>query len=391
MSVFLYTFAIAIIAPVYPLFMKSITNSEVMVGIIYGGTSIFGLIFCILCGELMQKYGRGFVLKSTTIILSFCFVILTIVSTILDLVIVESIRVISVTSGIIVLGVLVKAFSRKENLENSESKFYTFSNIAWFLAPAGGGLILMTYDINAIFLIAAFFTIMGYMSLEGMHLKNRKLTGNINFHYIRAHIINKSLHPATYYVGIKTIMKELKNFIKNKNLVLAYMASFGLYMLFSTQWIYLPIILDSFNASRAIIGLMTGALVIPLIFLEIPLTHMSKRISTRKFMVSGFVIISVAMTSVSFFYNQYIIIALFLLSVIGAAMVEPFKDAYLLKHCPAHKTDVFFGIFKTSQYLGYSIAPIINSIAILFLGLEGMFFVIGPLMMIFAIMIRHIE
>ena len=390
-SVFLYTFAAAVIAPVYPLFMKSLTGSEAMVGAIYGITSFFGLIFCLLSGELMQKYGRVLVLKTATIMLCVCFVVLTLVTSVVDLVLVESMRVIMATSAFLTLGVLVKTVSRKDDIESSEGKFYTFSNVAWLIAPVISGIVFMKYGMNAIFLIAALFTTVAFLSLEKTHLKDHRIHGNLNFHYIRAHVINKSFLPATYYFGVKTIANEVKNFVQYRNLVLVYFASFGLYMLFSTQWIYLPIILSGFGVSKILIGVMTGALVLPLIFLEIPFTRMSKRITTKRFIVAGFVISSTAMTLVYFFYSQYAIVALFFTACIGAAMVEPFKDAYILKHCPPHKVNVFFGIFKTAQYMGYTIAPILASILILVIGIQQMFLVIGPILFIFALIARRLE
>lgn len=390
-SVFLYTFAAAVIAPVYPLFMKSLTGSDVMVGAIYGITSFFGLIFCLLSGELMQKYGRAVVLRTATIMLCVCFVVLSAVSSVIDLLIVEIIRVVMVTSAFLALGVLVKTVSRKRDLESSEGKFYTFSNLAWLAAPVVSGFIFMKYEMNAIFLVAALFTTVAFLSLERTHLKDNRIHGNLNFHYIRAHVIHKSFLPATYYFGVRTIAREVKNFVKHRNLVLVYFASFGLYMLFSTQWIYLPIILHGFGVSKILIGMMTGALVLPLIFLEIPFTRMSKRISTKRFIVAGFVIASAAMTMVYFFYSEYMIVALFLAAGVGAAMIEPFKDAYILKHCPAHKIDVFFGIFKTAQYMGYTVAPIFASILILTVGLQAMFLVIGPMLVIFALIASRLK
>ncbi len=390
-SVFLYTFAIAIIWPMYPLFIRHLCGSDAMVGIVYGVTSLFGLVFCLLSGELMQKYGRGFVLTVASVMLGACFVVLTLVNNIADLLIVESMRVMAVTSVFIALNVLVKTCSKKDDLENSEGEFYTFANVAWLVAPVLSGFIFMRYGWDAIFLIAALFVVISFMSLEKSNLKNHRVNGNLNFHYIRAHVINKSFLPATYYVGVKTIVKELRMFVKNKNLVLIYFISFGLFMLFSTQWIYLPVILDSFGTSRLLIGIMTGALVVPLIIFEIPFTRLSKRVGTKNFISLGFVIASVAMTYVYFFYSEYSVVALFMVAVVGAAMIEPFKDAYILKHTPPHKVDVFFGIFKTSRHLGYIVAPVINSVSILFLGLNGMFLVIGPVFLVFAVAALRLE
>jgi len=381
----------AIIWPMYPLFIRHLCGSDAMVGIVYGVTSLFGLVFCLLSGELMQKYGRGFVLTVASVVLGACFVVLTLVNNIWDLLVVESMRVMAVTSVVIALNVLVKTCSKKEDLENSEGEFYTFSNLAWLVAPVLSGFIFVKYGWNAIFLIAALFIVTSFMSLEKSNLKNHRVNGNLSFHYIRAHVINKSFLPATYYVGVKTIMKELGRFVKNKNLVLIYFMSFGLYMLFSTQWIYLPVILDSFGTSRLLIGIMAGALVVPLILFEIPFTRLSKRVSTKNFIIGGFVIASAAMTSVYFFYSEYTVVALFLVAVVGAAMIEPFKDAYILRHTPPHKVDVFFGIFKTSRHLGYIVAPVINSVSILFLGLNSMFLVIGPVFLVFAVAALWLE
>ncbi|MEA3342531.1 MAG: MFS transporter, partial [archaeon] len=111
-SVFLYTFAMAIIWPMYPLFIKHLCGSDAMVGIVYGVTSLFGLVFCLLSGELMQKYGRGFVLTAASVMLGACFVVLTFVNNIADLLVVESMRVIAVTSVFIALNVLVKTCSK---------------------------------------------------------------------------------------------------------------------------------------------------------------------------------------------------------------------------------------------------------------------------------------
>ncbi|RLG15295.1 MAG: hypothetical protein DRN71_01710 [Candidatus Nanohalarchaeota archaeon] len=390
-SMFIYTFAIAIVSPVYPIFMRNVTGSDAAVGVIFGITSLFGLVFCVLSGEMMQKYGRRMILKMALATVCAGYVFLSFAGSMFDVVIVESMRKIASTAAFLILGVLVRMYSRKNNLDNSESMFYTFGNLAWLVAPAVGGFVALKYGMDAIFYLAALFVALSFATLDWRHVHDRRPQGNVNFHYIRAYIMHKSFMPATYYLTLKSLAREVRRFVQNRNLVLIYMSSFGLYMLFTMQMLYFPLILASFNVNMGMIGLMVALLILPLIIFEIPLTRMSKKIKTKNYIVAGFMVSSAAITLIYFFYGVYTIFALFMVSALGAAMIEPFKDAYILKHTPAHKVDVFFGIYKTSQFLGYFVAPVIASMTIVFLGMQGMFLVIGLILLIFAVVASRLE
>ncbi len=390
-SMFIYTFAIAIVSPAYPIFMRDVTGSDAAVGLIFAVTSLFGLVFCVLSGEFMQKYGRKMLLKMALAIVCMGFVLLSFAGSMFDVVVVESMRKIASTAAFLILGVLVRMYSRKNNLENSESMFYTFGNLAWLVAPAVGGFVALKFGIDAIFYLAALFVLVSFATLDWRHVHDRRPQGNVSFHYIRAYILHKSFMPATYYLTLKSLAREVRRFVQNRNLVLIYISSFGLYMLFTMQMLYFPLILASFNVNMGLIGLMVALLILPLILFEIPFTRMSKKIKTKNYIVMGFVVSSIAVTLIYFFYSEYAIFALFMVSALGAAMIEPFKDAYILKHTPAHKVDVFFGIYKTSQFMGYFIAPVIASVSIVFLGMQGMFLVIGPVLLIFAGIASRLE
>ena len=71
---------------------------------------------------------------------------------------------------------------------------------------------------------------------------------------------------------------------------------------------------------------------------------------------------------------------LLFLTRIGASLVEMMSEAYFFKHVEAKSTDLI-SLFRNTRPISYLVAPIVAPVVILFGGMQGLWIVLGGLML----------
>ena len=356
--VFIFASAGAFISPVYSLFIKRFVVHDNLVGIIISIATLFAIFASLLSGKVIKKYGKIKTLKTTTIFASVMYLTLTAINTTLSLTVIEILRTISITIGAICIGLLVKDISKRSEIDKAEGLTYAFSNIGWFIAPIVGGYLAGLYGFEILFVIASILMILAVISIDSNHFREHEFT-----------------HTKT------DIKKDIINyFTHNSELRHIYLVSMGLSMFFIITFTYLPLVLSEFSMNIRQIGMILSILILPLIFLEIHVGNLAKKHGDRILISTGFAIITISTISMYIFYNNMTLLIISLvIGYIGASMIEPLKEAYFIKKSPKEHTTAFFGVFRTSNQIASISAPLIASVAITYLKLNGIFLVFIPI------------
>ena len=235
-------------------------------------------------------------------------------------------------------------------------------NISFFIGPIIGGFLANAYTIKTVFSIAAIFPFLVFLLL---------FTQKGKTHNTRIEKVN--------------LFANIKNFFRNKNLLINYFISLGLMAWLTIIYIYLPLYMSKEGLSEKTIGLVLAFTVIPLVILEIPVTKLTKYFGYKKLFCFGFLLIALFGIA-TFFTNQiYIKLLFFILTNLGIAFVEPLKEAYFFETNKRSDEVNFYPIFKTSSDVGNLTGPLIFSTILLFTNFSIMFLVASILMLIFAL------
>ncbi|MBW6451158.1 MAG: MFS transporter [DPANN group archaeon] len=356
--VLIFASAGAFISPIYSLFIKRFVIQDNLVGVLISCATIFAIFASIFSSKLIKKYGKIKTLKTTTISASLLYLSLTLVKTTFSLTIIEILRTTSITIAAICLGLLIKDISKKSELDKAEGLTYAFSNIGWFIAPILGGFLANIYGFDVLFIIASMLMLVTVVGIDSNQFKEHN------------------------YTHTEINLKEdiIAYFTHNSELKHIYIVSLGLSMFYITTVTYLPLILSESNITTTQIGFIMSLLIVPLLLFEYPVGLFAKKQGDQKLITRGFLIITISTLAMYVSYNNTtIFIMSMLLGYIGAAMIEPLKDAYFIKRTPKEHTTSFWGVYKTSHQIGSIIGPLIASIAITFMTLNGMFLIFIPL------------
>ena len=167
-----------------------------------------------------------------------------------------------------------------------------------------------------------------------------------------------------------SLMENIKDYMQNRNLLIASLVSFGMYFWWSTSSIYIPLALKNLGFAPDIIGLIFALNVIPLILLEFHSSDGAQKYGVRTFLVMGFTILSACLILFSL-VSVPMLIKLIIIINIGSAFIEPIKEIFFFKVAPPGDVDRFYGIYSASYPMAYILAPLLGSLLLSSFGING--------------------
>ncbi len=357
---FLFSIPVALVSYINSSFISSFIG-ERTVGIVYILGSIGSVLSLLFAPDILKKVGAYKFLLSVILLDSFSFFILASTKSVWTIVAMFVLGFSMNTLIIFSLDELLKIFSKNSVTGKIRGIYLMLCNFAWILAQLAYGTVLGGFSFRTIYLLG-FFVMLFFLGISFLGLKRIPEPK-----YDRVNSLN--------YMG---------KFFKNKNLLRAYGINFLLQFFYCWMIIYTPIYLYAhLDFDWKEIGIIFTIMLLPFVFIQLPLGEYSDKIGERKMLVLGFLIASLATISLFFIKIHAVWIwALLLFSTrIGAAIIEVMSDVHFFRHINK-ENDEFISIYRNATPVSYILAPIVAFIVFYFVpSFNFIFLLLGTFML----------
>ncbi len=358
---FIFAFTSAIPAYVNSSFLKSIT-SEQAVGIIYTIGSIFTLIALISIPRLLKRFGSYKVTVFVAIAHFLNFLCLAFIQNIYLVLLCFVIFGAMATIIYFNFDVFIEHNSLDIKTGKIRSIYLTCINLAWLMSPWLAGVIVGQSSYRYIYFVVALVMI-PIILIVSSNLKDFKDPDYKTFN----------------------LFETFKDISINKNIRNIIISAFLLQLFYSWMIIYTPIYLNQYiGFDWGTIGIIFSIMLLPFVFIQIPLGYLADKVFGEKEMLSiGFVIMGVSTAIIPIIKdNNFMYWALILfVTRIGAAMVEIMNDTYFFKNV-TDKNLNFINLYRATTPLAYIVAPLISTVLIFLMPMQNIFYVLGLLMVV---------
>ena len=360
---FIFAYTSAIPAYVNSSFLESITN-EKSVGVIYSIGSILSLVALISIPKFLKRFGNYKVTVFFTVFNFFNFLCLAFLPN--NSLVLFCFIISSAMSTIIYFNLDVFIEHNSENIQTGRirSIYLTCINLAWLVSPWMAGIIVNQYYYRRIYFVVALIMV-PIIFIISRNLKDFKDPEYKTF----------------------DITETIKSISLEKNIKNIIFSSFLLQFFYAWMIVYTPIYLYQYiGFDWKTIGIIFSIMLLPFIFIEIPLGYLADKIfGEKEILAIGFIIVGISTAIIPLISNHSVVLWTIVLfcTRIGAAMVEVMNDTYFFKQVNDKNLNLI-NLYRTVSPIAYIIAPIITTIFMFFMPLGSMFYLLG-LFMIFGL------
>lgn len=360
-SLYLLTFFLALFSslPTYAnsSFLETFLDAKT-VGVVFAVGSLLSLLTLVRLPQLLSRFGIFAVSLSLIVIelaalftLSFSGVAwLTITAFVLHLFLVGAL--------FYALDIFVESFSSDEKTGTIRGTLLTVMNVAILGAPLILAMILGDGEkYNRMFLAAAALLIPAAVIL----IRNFK-----NFK-----------DPAYEKIRVR---KTVAQMLRNKDLFNIFGAQFLLRFFYAWMVIYTPLYLIEvvgFNWTQ--LGPIFTVMLLPFPLFQLAFGKIAdKYLGEQELLIAGFIVMALATGFLSFYTEQSVIVwsALLFLTRVGACAVEIMCESYFFKKINSTQTGMV-ALFRIVNPAAYVIAPIVSTIALMFIDIRYTFVMLG--------------
>ena len=353
---FLFTLHYTIPLYVNSTFLARWTGTE-WLGVLYAGAYIVTLICFDRLPDFLARLGNYRILLWMMVLEFLSLVGLAFAQSIILVIIsfvAGAVAVAVVNSN---LDVFVENFSSDQKAGTIRGIFNTSSNVAVLVAPLLTGLILKNNDYSSMYLIAAALLIPIFF------------------------IIKKYVAEFRDPVYIKvSLIQAAREILRIPDLREIFISGFLLQFFYAWMVIYVPLYLALYvGFSWSVIGLILSIMLVPFLFIEIPLGWLAdKRFGEKEALTIGFIIMSISTAAITFINTHSIVTwaILLFLTRIGASMVESMCETYFFKEVDSTKAHLI-SAWHTLRPIAYVFGPILASLFLLEFQLRYIFLLLG--------------
>ena len=366
---FLFSLGIAVLAPIFPLYVKTFVNNNAFVGYVSAFIALVLLFGALTLGHLLKYVKKFTLLMISLLFTSFSYYLLMVVHSLTGLLILIFFRTSALIIVLLIIGLYIRESVKRDSvLGKTEGFYFTFMNLAWLIGPLMGGALSEKFGANFVFGIGSGFTL---------------LASVLAFYKVpRGGSFEKDRH---------TIFANVKEYFANKNLLIIYLISIGLACWWPIIYTFLPLYLAQEGAAQSITGYALFLVVLPLIILELPVGKLADKLGFKKFFNFGFLILMLCAALTYFVQNYFFVIGLLVFGSVGIAFIEPLREAYLFKTIKKKDTVRFSTIYATAFDVGSLISPLMLSSILYYTNFKITFLSVAVFMFFFMIVSRSLR
>jgi len=358
---FITSIGVSLLNGVWALYFFSFFKSNSLVGFFSSILSVIAILSFFIFNPVIERYQENKIYSlalffSTLILIAlsinenfYLFVILTIVYVMLGVLRADT------------FGIMYREESKTKAIGANEGMIYSLSNLGWIIGALLLTILLGVYGINNIFFFASIFIIISFIIF--MFYKRK---------------IKKPKYTET------NLIKDIKNFFTNKELVKLYISSLGTSFWLGFIFVYIPLYIVQNGFSRSFVGLFLFTFLLPFL-IEYFVGKKSDVVGSRIFITLGY-LISGVFTVLAYFTNQInIVLLLLVLGCFGIAMTSPTREIHFFKVIKKIEKERYYGIFLTHIEVSLLLGKIIPAVILVFAGFKLVFLVVGLSMFVFSV------
>ncbi len=342
---FIIITAIGIFDMIIPLFVEGFAENIAIIGLIVAIPYIASIVAEIPLGIMVDKYGRKKVLLialaafGTVGLLYYYFA--------------ESLLAIAVLGALfgmisvafwISSAVLVRDYSPKKMLGESEGVYLSLSSIGWIIGPLIAGIVAFYFSDRFNFLLIAAF-----------------LFASLAYSYIV--LVESKVRRKPRYMRIKALKLFREFYHMHEHALPLYLLSLSLNVWIGVEWTYTQLSLqNAFGINELVIGGVLAGMLAAETLLYFPAGYIMDKIGKRYIILSGFLLLFGA-TYYAFLSETAALFVLMLFLSAGAiGWIFPGTEALLTEITPPGKRGEMTGIFDTSKDIGLVIGMIFGGV-----------------------------
>lgn len=357
---FLFALPLALATYINSSFIASFVG-ESKVAFIYTLGSLVALLGLLISPSIFRKLSGYKFLLTITLLDATTFAILATTEKPIIAIITFILGICLNTLIIFSLDEFLKISSKDSNTGITRGTYIALCNMAWILAQIFSGTVIGNSSFKTIYLINFFIMIIFFIVLA------------LNFKHI--------IEPKYDKINI---LKTIKKFFNETNLIRSYKINFLLQFFFSWMVIYTPIYLRAhLNFTWSELGIIFAIMLIPFSLVPIHLGKYLDKFGERKTLIYAFILLSFS-TIILFLINSHNIFIwaiLLFITRVGAASIEVAADSYFFKHIQKENEE-FIGVYRNANPVAYIIGPLFASLFLWILpAFNYLYIVLGILML----------
>lgn len=257
-------------------------------------------------------------------------------------------------------------------LSEKEGYLFTMYNSAWFLAPFFLSLLLEKYNVNSMFMIAAFLFFVGLLIYLMLPIKDP--------------------HRDEKEKSKLSCLKNLGAFWKQKHYRVLYILSSGYHIWWSFVFVYMPILILEQGFRPSVTTLFLSLTLVPVIMTEFKFSRLAETYSAKSLFIVSYFIIAFS-TALAFLVPDFIFkMLLMVIGSIGFAIGEPLREIYFFTHTKSKEEENFYPVFTTYNAFGSTIGiAIFAAFFLTGIASEYAFALLALLMTFFLLPVKHIK
>lgn len=345
---FIAILAIGIYDFILPIFTEGTGENLAVVGIIISLVYVASLLAEVPIGFAVDRFGRVKVLLISVVGLGILGIFYFLVQSIIYL------AILSLVAGVVFIGfwvpsaVLVRDFSPRKMLSQSQGVYLTMSQLGWVVGPMIAGTVSIMFSDRHNFLIFSFFmfvsAIAAFTLFRGEKARRFRALEKSHKHKAR----------------LTLIFDAFKDYTKlHKHSFPIYILSFSAYIWIAAEWTFVALAsIEKFAFTDQMAGFLLAAMMAIEGLLYYSSGLLMDKVGCKYILTSGFLIL---FSSTYFMFLAPSLEIFILASLIAAgatSWILPGTEALLTKIVPVNIMGEMTSVFDTSKDLGLIIGPL---------------------------------
>ena len=365
-SVFAAMLGLGIIAPLMPIYAKSLGASGIWLGIIFSGYSLTRAIFMPIIGKLSDRKGRKRFITLGLLLYSVISLVYILAGNVYYL---TTVRLFHGLASAMVIPVAM-AYIGEIAEEGREGRYMGMFNMSFLLGmgsgPILGGILNESFGIASVFYAMGGLTAIAFL-ITLMFLPEKRFSGTI-----------RTDNPIRF-----------KEIIKNR-----VMKGLILYRVISAVgrggiMAFLPIFASGIDITTSQVGIIISFHIFLVALLQGPFGRLADRYNKIFMVLTGSIVAALALLLTPAARNFWQLLFISCLMGLGGAIGMPPAAAITVEVGKRLGMGVSMGLFNTAMSAGMIVAPLIGGVVMDTLGVKSVFFVAGVISLLGTLVFYH--
>ncbi len=357
----LIALSLACIATVWALKMNSLGLSESTIGFISSLLALVSIITALSLTPLLEKFNEKKILVISMILQAFGFFIMGYFHNVWIFLIGSFMYYVLGRIRRTTFSILFKDNVKNSDLNKSEGLMYVLVNVGWLIGPMISGFFLSEYGMNYPFYAGTALMLLSmtlFLILGVKEVKKERESLDLDY------------------------KKNIKEFFKNKKLILSYIISAGISGWWGFVYLYIPLAIINSGIDKIYLSYFFTAVVVPLILFEYKVGELSEKKGFRPFLVGGFGGLVVLGITLFFIQNIFLLVGLVVFGSVFVSCLEPLKDTFFFKHVTLKEEEKFYPIYSSAMNFGEIVVKSLVALTLVFLPVKFSYLILAGIMAI---------